>query len=481
MLLALVAISSYAQTNAILQLANGKLDKAKEEIDKAILDEKMVGKAKTWITRAQIYESIAMDQTGVFNKLDSMAAITAYDAYKKTIELDTKDGKEGKTAKEAKEALVAQKLYAGLMTQGAAKYQNKNFKDAFKLMSLAGEVMSKDTVAALYTGIVSQLLKDDANMFKYFDKFLALGGKDPAIYYSLATTLRSKNETDKAIAMLDRGIAANPENKDLRNEKINILLASGKADEAIGQLKGMVEKDPSNVQNTLNLAILYDNASSAMGDEIKKLKTAAAAGDMTEINNKLTAQKEKVGAFEDEIKRLTDKIKKEPKTAAASKKQIADVTSMRDEQKVVLEKMTGDVAKVAATAGGAAEAAKKLTEVQKKQADLKAMAQDYYGRALKLDPTNYDATFNMGVYFFNEGLDAKSKIDALDMKAYQKDGKLLEEAAVVKFKQAMSSFEKAWDIKKEADLKENLKNVYMLLKQLEKSEAYETKIANLEK
>jgi hypothetical protein len=85
------------------------------------------------------------------------------------------------------------------------------------------------------------------------------------------------------------------------------------------------------------------------------------------------------------------------------------------------------------------------------------------------------------VYYFNEGLDVKGKVDALDMKAYQKDGKDLEQAAVVKFKEAMTYFEKAWDIQKAADLKENLKNVYSLLKQLEKSEAYETKIANLEK
>lgn len=481
MLFALIAMASFAQTNAILQLSNGKLDKAKDEIEKALLDEKMATKPKTWITRAQIYEAIALDQTGMFNKLDSMAGVKAYDSYKKTIEFDTKDGKEGKTAKEARDGLANQKLYAGLMTQGAAKYQTKNFKDAFQLMSLAGEVNPKDTVAALYTGIVAQLLKDETSMFKYFEKFIALGGKDPAIYYSMATTYRAKNENDKALAMLEKGIGVNPENKDLRNEKINILLATGKVNDAINQLKALTEKDPSNVQNTLNLAILYNNASDSYDDEIKKLKVAASAGDMTDANNKINIQKEKVGAFEEEMKRLSDKIKKDPKTAASSKKQLADVTAMRDENRTKLESMNADLAKATANAGANAEAAKKLEEVYKKQAEQRNLAIEYYQKALKLDPSNYDATFNMGVFQFNDALKAKGKVDELEMKAYQKDGKALEQVAILKFKSAMDYFEKAWEIKKEPDLRENLRNLYNLLKQLEKTEIYDAKTAALDK
>ena len=53
-----VSAQTSAVTNAILNQRSGLLDKARIEIDKAILNEKTVGKAKTWFTRGQIYEGM---------------------------------------------------------------------------------------------------------------------------------------------------------------------------------------------------------------------------------------------------------------------------------------------------------------------------------------------------------------------------------------------------------------------------------------
>jgi Flp pilus assembly protein TadD len=478
LLLTCSASGAYAQQSSF---DSGKLDVAKEESDKAILDEKNALKARTWALRGQIYESIAIDQTKMYAKLDSSASITAYNSYKKAIELDTKEGKEGKVAKEAREYLAGQKLYAGLMMQGAAQYQNKNMKDAYKLMALASEVNAKDTTAAMYAGVVAQQLKDDESTLKYFDKFLALGGKDPVIYYTLANIYRNRKDEAKAIEWLDKGIEKNPNNKDLKNERINILLASGKTDEAVSGLKKMIEKDPNNVTNILNVGILYDNAAQETGRQLNKLKEQAGGSALDGLKKKVQSQKDKSDAFDEEIKRLTDKIKKDPKTAAQSKKQLGDVTRLRDEEKAKYEQMNADLQKQEAEASvNAGGSAAKIEELSKKYAEQKTGAAEYYNKALAVEPANYDANYNMGVFYYNEGVEIKKKADNMEMKVYQTQGKAVEEQAIVKFKQAMPYFEKSFTVRQESDIKENLRNLYNVLKQLEKTDAYEAKLKAVE-
>ena len=51
----LLASTAFAQTAAITYHKDNKLDKAKEEIDKAVGDAKLTTKAKTWYYRGQIY------------------------------------------------------------------------------------------------------------------------------------------------------------------------------------------------------------------------------------------------------------------------------------------------------------------------------------------------------------------------------------------------------------------------------------------
>ena len=260
--------------------------KEKEKSDKDITDAKASTKAATWMDRAKTYQSIA----GQYIRMDSAAATTAYDAYKKVIELDKdKKGGSGKLAKEAEEALKGQAMYGAFMQQGVAKFQSKNYKDAMKSMAMAGDISPKDTLAALYTAIAAQQVQDNATAKTQLEKYVANGGKDVSIYGSLAMLYRNDKEVDKALAVLDKGIAMAPSNKDLSNERINLMLASNRMDEAIAGMKQMVEKEPNNVQNIVNLGILYDNTASKMTDEIRKL--GGDAKQNSALPKKLAAEK----------------------------------------------------------------------------------------------------------------------------------------------------------------------------------------------
>lgn len=461
--LGLTSLTALAQTSAIMQLESGKLDKAKAEIDKATEDPKQSGKAKTWLTRGRVYEAIASDPTGVYAKLDTNASLKAYESYKKALEVEP-DG--GKSNKEIKEALVGDKLYRALMSQGAARYQSKNFADAVKMMSLAGEVMPKDTTAALYTGISAQQAKDYGVAKTQFERYMANGGKDVGVIYSLASLYRNDKEVDKALATLDKGIERVPGNKDLSAERVNILMSSGRMEEAVAGMKQLVEKDPKNVQNVLNLAILYDNGATKMGNDINKLTEGAKKGGT--LTKKLAAEKDALDAYNQEITRLTAAIKKTPAKAADLKRQLATAQASKAERQTSVTQLEAQVKEEAAKGANSADMEKQAADLKAKQAEERSLANKYYTQALAIEPANYDANYNLGIFYFNEAVELKKSVDNMSMADYQKNGKEIEGRVCGKFKQALPYWEKAKAIKSdESDLNTNLESLQNILKQFE--------------
>ena len=435
--------------------------KDKDKSDKDIADAKSSGKASTWLDRAKTYQGIAQQ----YIRIDSSAATTAYEAFKKVIELDKdKKGGPGKLAKEAEDALKSPALYSAFMQQGVAKFQNKNFPDAVKAMSMAGDINPKDTLAPLYTAIAAQQIKDNATAKTQLEKYISGGGRDATIYGSLAMLYRTDNEVDKALATLDKGIALAPSNKDLANEKINIMLTTNRMDDAIVGMKQMVEKDPKNVQNLVNLSIVYNNVAGKMTEEIRKLEGETKKG--SNSTKQLADAKSLLETYTGEVTRLTGLIKKQPKNADL-KRQLAEVQKKATDQKGTIAQLEADVKASAADASSAAAAEKRLTELKQKQAEQKNLEKEYLQKALAVDPNNYDANYNMGVYVFNEAVELKRAVDKMDMTDYNKNGKEADGKVCGKFKQALPYFEKAKSIKDEPELAENLTNTQNILKQYE--------------
>ncbi|MFN3850623.1 MAG: tetratricopeptide repeat protein [Spirosomataceae bacterium] len=250
------ATGAFAQNAALeAQMREAQCKTAADDIaknEKATADPKKGAKPATWLKLAQSYESMAMSCGK-----DSMAAAKAFETYKKALEVDATAG--GKMVKEIEESRN-KGLYNALMQQGTVYYNAKNYGGAVKMFGLASQTNPKDTVSALYLGIVGQQGKDMEAARKGFSDFLELGGKDPAVFYGLAELYRSEKNTAKAIETLKKGIKVHPKDKDLQGALVNIQLSGGNMDEAINEMKILVDKEPDNMVNTLNLAILYDNA-----------------------------------------------------------------------------------------------------------------------------------------------------------------------------------------------------------------------------
>ena len=121
--LSLFSMSAFAQDDAVNKAVVDQFRKDKEKSDKDVSDPKSSAKASFWMERAKLYENIALQGSEV----DSSAAKTSWEAYKKVVELDkTKKGEPGKSAKEAENVLAGgegSQLFNAFVKQGAVKYQ----------------------------------------------------------------------------------------------------------------------------------------------------------------------------------------------------------------------------------------------------------------------------------------------------------------------------------------------------------------------
>ena len=73
----------------------------------------------------------------------------------------------------------------------------------------------------------------------------------------------------------------------------------------------------------------------------------------------------------------------------------------------------------------------------------------------------------MGVFYFNEAVEMKAAVDAMDMKDYNAKGKEIEAKGCDKFKKYQPYFNKARAIKEEEQVVETMKQLDSILKQFE--------------
>jgi tetratricopeptide (TPR) repeat protein len=467
--LSLFSCLAFAQS-AIDQAMLDQARKDKEKSDKSIQDEKSMSKAATWMDRAKTYENIALQ----FSQLDSSAALTAYEAYKKVIELDkTKKGDPGRSAKEAQSILDGAEgtnLYNAFVKQGAEKYQSQNMNDALKMFQMAQVINKKDTLAPLYGGISAQQADKKDVAIQQFETYAANGGTDPSVYYGLAQLYRADNNFDKAVATLEKGLAKSPDNKDLKAEIVNIYLASGKEDMAINQLKELVAKDPSSVQNLVNLGILYDNKGIKIANEMRALQEKlGTSGNSLESKKKdLEDEKAKLDIYEGEIKRISARLKAQPKSADL-KRQLDEVTESRNSTRQNLTKLEAEVKDMQAKASSVDKTGTEaeLANLKQKYTESRNQAIDSYKKAIEVDPNNYDALFNLGVFYFNDAVELKREVDNMNMQEYQQRGKEVEGRVCGRFQKAKPFFERAVKVRDEEEAKTTLENLNNVLTQFE--------------
>ena len=105
-----------------------------------------------------------------------------------------------------------------------------------------------------------------------------------------------------------------------------------------------------------------------------------------------------------------------------------------------------------------------------------------YKKSVELDPNNFDAQFNLGVYNYNKAADAYTKASKMDLKTYQVSGKKYEIDGKKYFEASVPYFEKALQLQPEdRNTLASLQKVYFRLGRTADSERLNAKLQSLKK
>jgi len=259
---------------ASVNLQEGKLDKAKEAIDKALQNEKDAKKSKSWFTKGEVYAAIAGSPLKMFYDLDKKASRTAYDAYKKAMELEPEKKGYYKDA----ETSIKGRLYNSAINQGVNLYKEKDFNNSLGALDVAIESNPTDTTAIYYaSGIAWEA--------KIYEKFIAYAENMSKMKFSKGTQksnslqlaylyMGEKKDFAKAAAILEKGIAESPKELQFWQMLGEIYETQDDKDKTIEFYKRAMVQFPSEVAYQRATGVAYFNKAVAVNKEITKKKEA---------------------------------------------------------------------------------------------------------------------------------------------------------------------------------------------------------------
>ncbi len=252
---------------------NGKLDKAKIAIDKATVNEKTIGMAKTWYYRGNIYLDIAQSPLEAYKNLDPDALSKAEEAYNKALELDKKkqytedilkrmpilgeayffDGANyynlGSEAKKTGDTATAKKDYSRTLA---------SFEKAYEIYNKYGAADSTKDMTLYYMSYAAELAGENDKAINYLTKLVNIDYPDPVIYVSLGNLYKDKGDNENAEKYFALGVQKYPDNLNVLLNQINLYLAIGETDKALANLEKAATLDATNPTIFFAIGTSYD-------------------------------------------------------------------------------------------------------------------------------------------------------------------------------------------------------------------------------
>ena len=272
-----MAFGLNAQNSQVTAAGNhlryGKLDKAKEAIDKAAVHSKTLGKAKTWYYYGNVYLAIRLSDEEKYKGLDPDALEKAYEAYIKAKELDEKD--EYLIDIDNRILVCAEQFYnKGVNLYNLQEY--KNAMNAFSQSVVINESMGKvDSLATFNAALCAELSEMNEPAKNYYLKLIDMNYSQPGIYTSLAEIAKAEGDTAQALQYVKQGREVFPDNFNLIIAETNIYLATGQQEKAMELLQLAIEKDNTNPTLFFAVGTNYDQIGN-FEDAAKNYKLAIA-------------------------------------------------------------------------------------------------------------------------------------------------------------------------------------------------------------
>ncbi len=255
LLIAVITISfgAFAQkgkvTSALSFIDQGALDKAKEAIDQALVNEKSMNWANTHFAKGKLCQAVYESDNPKFKSFYSDPLAEAYAAYEKAIELDPKGG----TKKKIIANLVYNSLALNFFNQASKRFEAKDYAGALDSFEKQIKITESDKYAGVVdtgmyynAGLAALNAKKYQNALGFFQKCIEMKYLHTTPYFQIYEAYMGLGDTVKAESTLLNLLELYPEDKNVTLQLIDMYLKSSKYDEATKFINIAKQKDPGN-------------------------------------------------------------------------------------------------------------------------------------------------------------------------------------------------------------------------------------------
>jgi tetratricopeptide (TPR) repeat protein len=251
-------------TSALNFIDEGSLDKAKEAIDQAMLNESSKNWPNTYFAKGKLCNASFESENPTFKAFYQDPLQEAYASFEKSMELDTK----GSMKKKIITNMVYSSLAANLFSQGSQRFEAKDFAGALKSFETQIKVAEGD----MYVGSIDTGMYYNAGLaainagnhneaIKYFQKCADMQYQGITPYFQIYECYLGLGDTIKAESILTGLQAKFPGDNTINLQLIDLYIKSSKYDEAMKYIKVAKESDPNNYSLYFAAGILHLNRS----------------------------------------------------------------------------------------------------------------------------------------------------------------------------------------------------------------------------
>lgn len=270
LLLAAVSISIVAMpqkgkvTSALGYIDQGNLDKAKEALDQALLDDGTINWPNTYFAKGKLCQATFKSDNPKFKTYYTDPLAESYAAYEKAMELDPK----GSVKKKIITNMIYSDLAMDFFNQGSAQFEAKDFAAALKSFESQITIAEGDKyIGAIDTGMYYNAglaainSNNNKEAIKYFEKCAEMKYLGITPYYQIYESYLGLGDTVKAESVLKSLPTIFPDDKTITLQLIDLYIKSNKPEEAQKYIKVAKEADPTNSTLYFAAGIMYLNSS----------------------------------------------------------------------------------------------------------------------------------------------------------------------------------------------------------------------------
>ncbi len=261
-----ISLSAMSQkgkvTSALSYIDQGILDKAKEAIDQALVNESTKDWFNTYFAKGKLSQASFDSENPKFKAFYPDPLQEAYASYEKAMQLDTK----GTTKKKIITNMIYNSLAVSLYAQGGKRFETGDFEGALKSFETQIAITESDKYAGsvdtgMYynAGLAAINAKKYAAALKYFQTCADMKYQGLVTHIQIQECYLGLGDTVKAEAYLLDLPNKFPGDKNVTLQLVDFYLKANKNVEAAKYIAMAKESDPTNYSLYFASGIIYLN------------------------------------------------------------------------------------------------------------------------------------------------------------------------------------------------------------------------------